>query len=189
MVAIRGEGWELLVVRRLEQTRSTRGGSRIRTVGTYEVYHDGVRRDDPSLRGQMAESRGPGANRPRGNGRRIAEGRYALATQGTPETKYHTFDSSSSERSRDGPKPGFEITVPGPRTGILVHPGVGFLASIGCLNPCTNLPNGEENIDYAGSRKRVIALIEDMANFLGRDFPPSGERFVPRAFAVIHGEP
>ncbi|MBB2961922.1 hypothetical protein [Methylobacterium sp. R2-1] len=189
MAVILGDGWELLVVRRFEQARKTPRGEKIRTVGTYEVYHDGVRQADPSLQGQMAESRGPGANRPRANGKRVAEGRYALATQGTPETKYHTFEYDRSERSSGRPKPGFEITVPGPRTGILVHPGTGFLASVGCLNPCTNLPDETENIDYAGSRRRVIALIDDMAAFLGRHFPSSGELFIPRGFAVIDGEP
>jgi hypothetical protein len=185
VVAILREGWELLIKRRLEQTR----GKKVRTVGTYEVYHDGVLRTDLSLQGQMAESRGPGANRPRGNGKRIEEGRYALATQGTSATKYHTFDYSSSDKKTAKPKPAFEITVPGPRTGILIHPGVGFLASIGCLNPCLNLPDASEDIDYVGSRKRVIALIDDMATFVGRDFPTSGERHIPRAFAVIDGEP
>lgn len=144
---------------------------------------------DPSLQGQIAESRGPGANRPGQNGKRIEEGRYPLATQGTPTTRYHTFDYAESESSRAKPKPGFELSVPGPRTGILVHPGIGFLASVGCLNPCTALPDATENIAYAGSRRRVIALIEDMKDFLGGDFPRVGEKHIPHAFAVIDGEP
>jgi hypothetical protein len=81
------------------------------------------------------------------------------------------------------------VVGPAQRREILVHPGQGFLASIGCINPCTSLPNRNELIDYAPSRRRVIALIEDMKSFLGSDFPTRNGRRIPRAFVVIEGEP
>jgi hypothetical protein len=39
------------------------------------------------------------------------------------------------------------------------------------------------------SRKRVIALIEDMKRFLGTDFPGRNGKRIPKAFVVIDGEP
>jgi hypothetical protein len=71
----------------------------------------------------------------------------------------------------------------------LVHPGQGFLASVGCINPCTSLPKPSETITYISSRRRVISLIEDMKSFLGADFPTSNGKRIPRAFVVIDGEP
>ena len=87
------------------------------------------------------------------------------------------------------PKPGIELKETGDRSEILIHPGQGFLAAIGCINLCTSLPNADENIDYAPSRRRVIAVIEDMKQYLGADFPKANSKSIPRAFAVMHGEP
>ena len=64
-------------------------------------------------------------------------------------------------------KPGFELKDTGERTEILVHPGHDFLASVGCINPCTSLPDADETITYASSRRRVIALIEDIKGYAG----------------------
>ena len=72
---------------------------------------------------------------------------------------------------------------------ILIHPGRGFLASIGCINLCTSLPNAAEGITYKSSRRRVIAMLEDMKAFLGAAFPTRNERPVPGAHVVIDGEP
>ncbi|MDP1911494.1 MAG: hypothetical protein Q8K85_24600 [Hyphomicrobium sp.] len=85
-------------------------------------------------------------------------------------------------------KPGIEVTSTGQRSEILIHPGHGFLASVGCINPCTSLPNAREMIDYAPSRKRVIALIEDMKSFIA-GFPTKNGKAIPGAFVVIDGEP
>ncbi|HWT29529.1 MAG TPA: hypothetical protein VN240_00715, partial [Propylenella sp.] len=147
----------------------------------------GQRQTNADLSGTMAESKGPGANHPAENGKRVREGRYPLATQGFKGSKYKTW--GYAKENQKGSKPGFELSVPGPRTGILVHPGIGFLASVGCLNPCTALPNENEDISFPGSRRRVIALIEDMIEFLDGDFPKENEMHIPRAFAVIDGEP
>jgi len=182
---IKGEGWEMLIVRKSEQRRPSDG--KRRTVGTYQVFHDGVAQKGPGMKGMVAESRGPGANKPAKNGKRIEEGRYPLSTQNG--TKYKTFGFKDSESATALPKPGFELNSTGKRSEILVHPGQGFLASVGCINPCTSLPNASEMITYVSSRKRVIALIEDMKSFIGTDFPRSNGKPIPRAFVVVDGEP
>jgi hypothetical protein len=183
---IKGEGWEMHIVRKTNQHRSA-GRFRHRTVGTYQVFHDGTPQTGPGMKGTVAEAKGPGANKPENNGRRIEVGRYPLAAQDGSEYKTFGFKDSESESAK--PKPGFELKSTGERSEILVHPGHGFLASVGCINPCTSLPKASELIDYAPSRKRVIALIEDMKSFVGADFPKSNGKKIPRAFVVIDGEP
>ena len=75
------------------------------------------------------------------------------------------------------------------RADILVHPGHDFLASVGCINLCTSLPDAHEEITYVSSRKRVITVIENLKTFLGKDFPKTNGLAIPRAFVVIDGEP
>ena len=82
-----------------------------------------------------------------------------------------------------------ELTGTGTRSEILIHPGIGFLASVGCINLCKNLPNASEPISFPGSRNRVIAMIDDMKAFLGASFPSRNGRRIPNAFAVIANEP
>ena len=184
-MAITGIGWELQIIRKTEQRRSSDG--KRRTVGTYQVFHNGVKQDAPGLSGMVAETRGPGANRPAGNNRRVEEGRYPLFTQAG--TKYVTIGYKDSENPAAIPKPGIELKDTGERAEILIHPGRGFLSSIGCINPCTSLPNANEPIDYAPSRRRVIAIIEDLKSFTGVAFPSTNGKKIPGAFVVIEGEP
>ena len=188
IMPIKSEGWEMHIVRRTEQRRDSDG--KRRTVGAYQVFHDGVAQAGTGMRGQVAESRGPGANKPVGNGKRIEEGRYPLFTQ--DGTKYKTWNYKDSESASATPKPGFELKSTGERQEILVHPGQGFLASVGCINPCASLPNKSELIDYVPSRKRVIALIENMKSYLasqGATFPGTNGKRIPKAFVVIDREP
>lgn len=181
---ITGQGWEMHIIR--EEVQENAAGRR-RTVGRYQVYHDGVPQGGPGMSGTTAESKGPGANEPENNGKRIEEARYPLATQDGPH--YVTWNYADSEDPDDGPKPGFELRNTGERTEILIHPGNGFLRSVGCINPCTSLPDAEEMIDFVPSRRRVIALIEDMKSYIGEGFPQSNGRRIPGAFVVIDGEP
>lgn len=184
---ITGQGWELQVVRTSTQTRSV-GTSRIRTVGTYQVFHDGAAQTGSGMAGTMAESKGPGKNAPAGNGRRIEAGRYPLSTQ--DGAHYKTWNYDVTENVGRNPKPGFLVLETNQRIGILVHPGKNsFLSSIGCFNPCTSLPNAAEIIDYKPSRARVINMIEDMKSFLGGGFPSRNGRRIPNAFIVVDGEP
>jgi hypothetical protein len=181
---INGQGWEFHIERRTTQRRLSDG--KVRTVGTYQVYHDG--RPVAGLSGTVAESRGPGDNSMARNGKRVEAGRYPLWTQ--DGTKYDTIGYVRNESVSARPKPGIELKDTGRRSEILIHPGVnGFLSSIGCINLCTRLPDAAEIIDYPGSRRRVIAVIEDMKAWLGKRFPLENGRRIPDAWAVIDGEP
>jgi hypothetical protein len=44
-------------------------------------------------------------------------------------------------------------------------------------------------IDYVPSRKRVIAIINDLKAFGNGTFPTRNGRRIPNAFVVIDGEP
>jgi hypothetical protein len=87
------------------------------------------------------------------------------------------------------PKPGLELNNTDQRTEILMHPGNGFLRSVGCINPCMSLPDASEDITYSLSRRRTIAIIEDLKSYLGTDFPSTNGKKIPRATVVIDGEP
>jgi hypothetical protein len=180
---ITGSGWEFFIQRQSEQTRD----GRTRTVGTYQIFHDGDAQGGARMSGMVAESRGPGANAPGGNGRRIREGRYPLFTQDGGH--YVTIGYVISGDFTDTPKPGLELKETDERSEILIHPGHGFLASIGCINPCTSLPDADENIDFEPSRDRVIEIIDDLKDFAGHDFPARNGHRIPNAFVVIDGEP
>lgn len=180
---IKGEGWEIHIKRVTTQKRASDG--LVRTVGTYQVYHDGIA---THLSGQVAESGGPSNNDKPGSKKRILPGRYPLWTQ--DGTKYDTIGYVENEATNARPKPGIELGGTEPRKEILIHPGVnGFLSSVGCINLCTNLPNAEELISYPGSRKRVIALIEDMKAYAPSTFPKQNSKRIPNAWAVLDGEP
>jgi len=184
-MAITGIGWELHIVRKSEQKRASDG--KRRTVGTYQIFHEGVIQTGAGLSGMVAETRGPGANMPAGNNRRIEEGRYPLFTQ--DGTKYVTIGYKDSESTSAKPKPGIELKETGSRSEILIHPGQGFLSSIGCINPCTSLPDASEMIDFVPSRKRVIAIIDDLKGFTGAAFPTTNGKKIVNAFVVVEGEP
>jgi hypothetical protein len=180
---IKGEGWEFHVVRKSVQKRASDGKKR--TIGTYAVFHDG--KPVPGLSGTTAESRGPGDNQVPGNGKRIEPGRYPLATQAGTKFVTHNFTGNLNQAAL--PRPGVELLKTGARSEILIHPGMGFLASVGCINLAKSLPNPEEKISFLGSRTRTIAIIEDLKAFLGSKFPGTNGKSIPNAFAVIDGEP
>jgi hypothetical protein len=177
--------WLMKITRVSEQRRSS--DNKRRTVGRYQVFHDGVVQSGADLSGTTAESRGPGANEPAGNGRRVEAGRYQLATQAG--TKYVTLNYTSSQNQASLPRPGIELLETGKRSEILIHPGIGFLASIGCINLCASLPNASEMITFPSSRRRVISVIDDLRTFIGSNFPGQNGRKIPNAFVVIEGEP
>lgn len=182
---ITGIGWEFHIIRKSEQKRTSDG--KRRTIGTYQIFHDGVMQTGAGLSGMVAETRGPGANKPAGNNRRIEVGRYPLFTQ--DGSKYVTIGYKDSESTLAKPKPGIELKETGERSEILIHPGHGFLSSIGCINPCTSLPDASEMIDFVPSRKRVIAIINDLMEFTGAAFPKMNGKKIVNAFVVVEGEP
>jgi hypothetical protein len=183
-MAITGNGWEFHIERKVEQRRASDG--KRRTVGNYQIYHDGVKQTGQGMFGMVAETRGPGDNQQAGNNRRVEQGRYPLFTQAG--TKYVTIGYKESESIGAIPRPGIELMDTGNRAEILIHPGIGFLSSIGCINPCTNLPNANEPIDFIPSRRRVIAIINDMKSYIA-GFPTNNGKRIPNAFVVVDGEP
>lgn len=180
---VTGKGWELHIVRKDVQRRPSDG--RVRTVGRYQIYHNGVKATGWFASGAVAESPGPGDNKVAGNKKRVEAGTYPLATQ--MGSKYVTLKFSESLSPKVYPKPGIELLKTGKRAEILIHPGIGFLASIGCINLCTSLPNAAEPIDYEFSRKRVIAAIDDLKAF--GILPAKNGMTIPGASVVIEGEP
>ena len=177
-MAITGRGWEILISRTATQRRASDG--KVRTVGTYQVFHAGV--PVPGLAGMTAESAGPGSNSVKR--RRIAAGTYPLATQNGGRFATINYNRNPAKLRR----PGVELLNTGTRSEILIHPGRGFLSSIGCINLCTSLPKAGEPISFPGSWKRVIAMIDDMTAFLA-GFPARDGLPIPNAFAVIEGDP
>jgi hypothetical protein len=186
---ITGQGWELHIRRLLEQS----GGGRKRTVGAYQVFHNGVAAAhmievdgvDVPLSGTTAESPAPSQNdhpATPANPSRIVAKRYSLKTSGGPEYKTNGY---RHDLHIEPAMPGIELTDTGNRTDIIVHPGKdAFLSSIGCINLCTRLPDAQEIINYSGSRRRIIALIEDMRGFLGA-IPGGDDQAIPNAAIVI----
>jgi murein DD-endopeptidase MepM/ murein hydrolase activator NlpD len=190
---ITGKGWEILISRTATQRRSSDG--KVRTVGTYQVFHDGAEatgtiavdgRDVP-LFGTTAESPGPSQTDKRadeGFPTRILAKSYEMQTSGGP---HYVTSGFRPDLEIKPAMPGVQLRDTGRRTDILIHPGKNeFLSSVGCINPCTALPNADETIDYPGSRRRVIALIEDMRAFLGG--LPGPDLPIPNAFVVFDEE-
>jgi hypothetical protein len=179
---IAGAGWELFIQRSSEQSR----GGRRRTIGTYQIFHDGAPQTG-LLRGTSVETKGPGDNKVAGNGRRVEAGTYPLATQAG--THYVTIGFIVSDDPDQTPKPGLELLETGNRSEILVHPGHGFLASVGCINLTGPLKSGATDIPFVNSRDRVIAAIEDLKAFSGPSFPHHNGQPIANATVVIEGEP
>ena len=171
---LQNKGWEILITRLYQQYR--RG--RKRTVGTYQIFHDGKR---TNLWGMTAESPGPGDNSKPGNHRCVEAKTYPLNTHaGEHYVTYGYTDGGPS----DFPKPAVELSNTGRRKAILIHPGHDFLASIGCINLTSALPY-DEDIAWEDSRERVIDMIEDMKKYLGHKFPDKNGKLIPGASVVI----
>ena len=168
--------WELIITRLRQDVR----GGRTRTVGHYQVFHDNVA--VAWLMGYTAEPGGPGDNNHIGNDRRIEAGTYPIGTHDGP--RYRTVNYGIVQ-----PRPAIEVLKTGGRVGILFHPGEGFLSSLGCINPSSNLGTSDMNIVYGDSRSRVIWIINDLHNYLGKLFPHTDGRLIPDATICIKGEP
>jgi hypothetical protein len=177
---IQGKGWELHIQRSALQRR----GSKIRTVGAYQVFHDGVAQ--AAFTGGTAEPRGPGDNSVENDGLRIEAKSYPLERHAGAH--YCTVGYQVSDKPGIHPKPGIGVGDTGKRVGIVVHPGFGFLSSIGCINICSPLGDALFDISFVNSRDRVIALIDDLKAFAGPRFPQQPGP-IPGAFLVIDGEP
>jgi hypothetical protein len=175
-----GRGWELLVCRQEVQYFKNEK----RTYGMYQVYRDRIPIND--LVGFMCECRGPGDNKNKRSRKRIEEGRYALLTQFG--RRYQTIGYSNDSGF---PMPGLRLGGTGNRDAILIHPGHPpnlYLTSIGCLNPTGPLASNQR-MDFCDSRKRVIALIDNLRKFAPAAFKHEVNTRISDAHIVVVGEP
>jgi hypothetical protein len=159
-----------------------------RTLGSYSTEFDG---NATQLSGFVVERQGPGDDTAVGvaQHRRIAAGRYPLFTHAGANGKYKTIGYSTGGAANALPRPAIGVGGTGAREGILIHCAAGFLMSIGCLNPSGPLANGDANLTWADSKARVVALIEDMRQRFGAEFPGANNVRIPGAWLVIQGEP
>jgi hypothetical protein len=186
-------GWEILIKRTRQEKR--RGQPFARTVSTYQVFHDGKEAD--GLSGQFVERQGPGDNAASGraNHCRIKAGRYDLSTHSGDKdkkkniVKYKTIGYAKSGDIGALPRPSIRFLDTGEREGILMHPGNGYIWSIGCFNPGRELKAASDNLKFSLSREMILAIINDLQSFLGNKFPKKNNETIPGAAAVIEGEP
>lgn len=175
-------GFCIHVQRQREEKRSSKPYAR--TIGDYQCYWNG--QTIAGLDGQIVERGGPGDNSTAiGDNRnlRIRKGSYPLAIHDGTNYKTYGYKQTGSAT----PKPGLLLKKTEERTAILLHPGEDYINSIGCLNPTSGLTDANSKIDFADSRKRVIAIIEELTAKLGTNFPRSGT--IPDAVILISGEP
>src|SRR5262249_18109370 len=130
---------------------------------------------------------GPGDNSHPGNGRCVEKGRYPLLTQNG--THFKTIDYSPIADPGIDPQPGLLLGDTAHRVAILIHPAFGFLYSIGCINLAESVPDADTDIDFLLSRPRVIAVIDDLRDYLGEAFPDENGKSIPNAFVAIDDAP
>lgn len=185
-MAIPAIGFAIHLMRERVQRRATK--TYPRTVGRYQCYWNSA--PIAGLEGFMVERGGPGDNTSAvGNkqDRRIRAGTYPLALH--VGTKYRTVGFAESASHTAKPKPGLLLLDTGERTVILIHPGMNWLWSVGCLNPSGALPNGSARVDYRESRAQTIAIIDAIRLRVGAAFPNRAGKPIPGAVIVIDGEP
>jgi len=186
-------GWDILIERVRQERR--KGQTFARTISNYQVYHDGMEVD--GLAGSFVERQGPGDNSKSGKGNhgRIAAGRYRLATHSgakdprKKKVKYQTIGYAKTADIGQLPRPAIRFLDTESRKGILIHPGNGYIWSIGCFNPGRSLKTPTDNLKFLESRLMVIALIDDMRTYQGNKFPNSNNKEIPNTHAVVDGEP
>lgn len=156
--------WTFLVQRLREERREGEGFNR--TIGTYQVLHDGV--PVPGLSGTTVERQGPGDNGEIGRAehRCIAPRDYPINSHAT--LKYRT---AGYKASGGRPRPALEIGDTDRREGILIHPADGYASTIGCINLSSQLINAEAEIEFSDSLRRVIDVIDDLKRFNGGSLP------------------
>ncbi|WP_201863200.1 glucosaminidase domain-containing protein [Microvirga soli] len=182
----------VLQIRRLRAEK--RRGKGERTASMYQLFVDG--RPVDGVAGMVLEPRGPGDNSPIGVQlhTRIKEGTYPLLTHAGSRhlagvTKFKTIGFTTSAEAGAPPMPAIRVGNTKSRTGILLHPGDGYLWSIGCLNPTQQLTDATGNMSYADSRERVIDIVEALRGALANHFPNGNNETIRNATLEVIGEP
>lgn len=191
--------WELTIQRLAHDERD----GRVRTYGSYSLAIGGV--PQPTIAGSTCEAPGPGDNGREGKDRRRArEGRYPLCFHWTARYRTCGFEDDPEGRALH-PLPCIEFLLPEPRirTGLLIHPAhpseAGarreglfsdlFLSSIGCVN-LTSAISPDQEMDYADSRARVLAILASLDGFVAEGLRSCApDSVLPRAFLTLTGEP
>lgn len=183
-MAVPNSGFCIRVVRDRVESSGNGPGKRIRTVGSYRCYGDGKEIDDDMLRGATVEPKGPGDTKASGtaNARRIQAGTYAIGTHAG--LKYR----SSGYEPDKPPRPGLWVFDTGYRDAILIHRGIGFAASIGCINITGSITGPSDLISAATSYGRVDYLIRYLKDKFAT-WPSSAPRRLGAAVVLIEGEP
>lgn len=178
-------GW-VITVRRLEQQHCA---GKSRTYGRYETFLNGS--PIAGLSGFVCEAIGPGDNKTPNNGKRIEAGRYPLFTH-WHGVKYASIGYALDLQTPGALKmPAIRVGDTEARTDILIHPGhppTPYLSSVGCFNLTAPLLP-EQEMDYWGSRARVIALIDSLREFAPAAFSADDITRVPDAWLLVEGEP
>ncbi len=185
-MAIPNTGFVLLVTRERLEQQGAGPGTRHRTVGSYKCFLDGVELLQPNLRGASVEPRGPGDNSQTGvdNSRRVEKGKYPLGTHGFPGSKYHSFDYNKGHK----PFPGIYVRGTDEREAILVHRGIGFKSTVGCINLTGSIVDARDHIGPNTSFACMDALIVFMKDNIA-GFPAQSGKKIPGAVLVIDGNP
>ena len=183
-------GYVLCIDRIRTERRPSAGFSR--TVGAYQAYFD--RNPIPEISGFCVERQGPGDNTPSGvdNHRRIAAGTYPLFAHQSPLKngiiKYKTLGFNQPRNFPVRPWPCLGVESTGARGGILIHCAKGYLMSTGCINLSASVTNASTDLDFADSRRRVIALIDSIKARIP-NFPDHNGPQIPSAFLIVRNEP
>jgi N-acetylmuramoyl-L-alanine amidase len=170
--------WTFLVQRLREERREGEGFNR--TIGSYQVLHNGV--PVPGLSGATVERQGPGDNGEIGHAehRCIAAGDYPINSHAT--AKYKTVGYKTSGRR---PRPALEIGDTDKRSGILIHPADGYASTIGCINLASQLNDADADIEFSDSFRRVVDVIDDLTHFSGASLPQADGVPIANAHLVV----
>jgi hypothetical protein len=105
----------------IKRERQDKRNGKTRTVGKYQVFHDGLRLFRV-YRAPLLSHPGQ-ATIPGGNRRRVEAGKYPLRTQAG--TKFVTLNYTKNTNPAAIPRPGLELAETNMRREILIHPGRG----------------------------------------------------------------
>lgn len=185
-MTVPSKGFAIVVIRERVETRGVGYGKRYRTVGRYKCYMDGKEVQADAMSGATVEPRGLGNNGNTGasKGLRIEEGTYPLGTHGFPGSKYHTFGYRSDKK----PRPGVYVHETDERTAILIHRGVGFKSTVGCINLTGSIVGPSDDIGPNTSFKHMDTLIEYMKTNVSA-FPNDPGELIEEAWLIVEGEP
>ncbi len=175
---VAANSWTFRVQRLREEKRPGEGFKR--TVGTYQVYHNGVAVE--GLSGMTVERQGPGDNTMVGKRehRCIAAGSYPLNGHRTVNFRTVGYKTSGAH-----PRPAIEVGDTDKREGILIHPADGYASTIGCINLSGPLTDADSDIEFSDSFRRVVDVIDDLTRFHGGVIPAGDAEPIANSSLIV----